>query len=77
MAKLSRKSDVAVAIHYAPERWTALTLFSEDGRAEMYDNAAERALRIVALGRKKLSVRGIGYGRCAPPRSTVCSGRRN
>ena len=33
-SKLSRKSDVAVAIHYALERWTALLLFAEDGRVE-------------------------------------------
>jgi hypothetical protein len=35
IAKLSRKSDVAVAIHYALDRWAALMLFSEDGRVEM------------------------------------------
>ena len=52
MAKLSRKSDVAKAIHYALERWPALLLFLEDGRAEMDNNAAERALRAVAIGRK-------------------------
>src|SRR5579863_8335135 len=40
MAKLSRKSDVAVAIHYALERWAALLLFSDDGRVEMDNNAA-------------------------------------
>ena len=42
MAKLSRKSDVAMAIHYALERWVALLLFSDDGRAEMDNNAAAR-----------------------------------
>jgi transposase len=50
MAKMSRKSDVALAIHYALERWRALTLFCEDGRVEMDNNAAERALRAVAKG---------------------------
>src|SRR6185437_2751917 len=45
MAKLSRKSDVAKAIHYALERWPALALFSDDGRIELDNNAAERALR--------------------------------
>jgi transposase len=50
IAKMSRKSDVAMAIHYALERWRALTLFCEDGRVEMDNNAAERSLRAVAKG---------------------------
>jgi transposase len=62
MAKLSRKSDVAMAIHYALERWTALMLFSEDGRVEMDNNAAERALRAVALGRKNYLFAGSDAG---------------
>jgi hypothetical protein len=62
MAKLSRKSDVAGAIHYALERWAALLLFSEDGRAEMDNNAAERALRAVALGRKNYLFAGSDAG---------------
>lgn len=62
MAKLSRKSDVAMAIHYALERWTALVLFSEDGRVEMDNNAAERALRAVALGRKNYLFAGSDAG---------------
>src|SRR5215813_15452368 len=51
LAKLSPKSDVAVAIRYALERWSALLRFCEDGRIEMDNNAAERALLVVALGR--------------------------
>jgi transposase len=62
MAKLSRKSDVAVAIHYALERWAALLLFSDDGRVEMDNNAAERALRAVALGRKNYLFAGSDTG---------------
>ena len=62
MAKLSRKSDVAVAIHYALDRWTALMLFSDDGRVEMDNNAAERALRAVALGRKNYLFAGSDAG---------------
>jgi len=62
MAKLSRKSDVAVAIHYALERWTALLLFCGDGRVEMDNNAAERALRAVALGRKNYLFAGSDAG---------------
>lgn len=61
-AKLSRKSDVAKAIHYALERWAALTLFSDDGRIEMDNNAAERALRAVAIGRKNYLFAGSDAG---------------
>src|SRR5580658_7675232 len=52
LGKLSQKSDVAIAIRYALDRWSALLRFCEDGRVEMDNNAAERALRAVALGRK-------------------------
>ncbi len=62
MAKLSRKSDVAKAIHYALQRWPALMLFLEDGRAEMDNNAAERALRAVAIGRKNYLFAGSDAG---------------
>ena len=62
VAKMSRKSDVAVAIRYALERWGALVLFSEDGRVEMDNNAAERALRAVAVGRKNYLFAGADTG---------------
>ncbi len=62
MAKLSRKSDVAKAIHYALERWPALLLFLADGRAEIDNNAAERALRAVAIGRKNYLFAGSDAG---------------
>ena len=51
MPKLSKKSELAKAIHYALGRWTALMVFVDDGRVEMDNNAAERALRTVAIGR--------------------------
>ena len=50
-AKLSAKSDLAKAISYSLKRWTALTRFLDDGRICMTNNAAERALRGVAIGR--------------------------
>jgi transposase len=50
LVKLSRKAELAKAIHYALERWLALLLFVDDGRVEMDNNAAERALRTVAKG---------------------------
>jgi hypothetical protein len=52
LAGLSRKSDTALAIRYALSRWRALSRYIDDGRIEMDNSAAERALRTVALGRK-------------------------
>jgi transposase len=60
--KLSRKSDLAVAIHYALARWKALTRYRDDGRIEIDNNAAERALRAVALGRKNYLFAGADCG---------------
>jgi len=51
-AKLSRGHDLAKAIDYIVKRWDAFTLFLDDGRVCMSNNAAERALRGIALGRK-------------------------
>jgi hypothetical protein len=42
----------AVAINYMLKRWSALTLFLDDGRVCLSNNAAERALRGIALGRR-------------------------
>ena len=50
LAKLSKKSAVTAAIQYALGRWSALLRFSENGRLEIDNNAAERALRAVAKG---------------------------
>ncbi len=52
VAKLSRGHDLAKAIQYMLKRWPAFALFLDDGRACISNNAAERALRGVALGRK-------------------------
>lgn len=49
--RLSTKSELAGAIHYATSRWTALTRYCDDGLLEIDNSAAERALRAVALGR--------------------------
>ena len=62
LAKLSQTSDVAVAIRYALDRWDALLRYSEDGRVEMDNNAAERALRAVAIGRKNYLFAGSDAG---------------
>ena len=54
---LSKKSELSGAIRYALSRWTALTRYRDDGRIEIDNNAAERALRSVALGRKNFLFR--------------------
>jgi len=50
--KLARGNDIAKAIDYMLKRWTAFTRFLDDGRICLSNNAAERALRGIALGRK-------------------------
>jgi transposase len=62
LPKLSRKSDLTGAIHYALGRWSALTRYSTDGAIEIDNNAAERALRAVALGRKNFLFAGSNAG---------------
>lgn len=52
LAKLSRGHDLAKACHYMLRRWHAFTRFLDDGRICLTNNAAERALRCVPLGRK-------------------------
>ncbi|MDR6496838.1 transposase [Paraburkholderia terricola] len=52
LATVSQKGDTAKAINYALNQWAALTLYIDDGAVEIDNNAAERALRAVALGRK-------------------------
>jgi hypothetical protein len=59
---LSQKSATAKAIRYALSRWEALTRYCDDGRIEIDNNAAERALRCVALGRKNFLFAGSDAG---------------
>jgi hypothetical protein len=61
-ARLSRHNDVAKALDYALTRWDAFTRFFSDGRIWLTNNAAERALRSVALGRKAWLFAGSGRG---------------
>jgi transposase len=51
-AKLSPRHDLVKAMNYMLKRWSAFTLFLDDGRVCMSNNAAERGLRGIALGRK-------------------------
>lgn len=62
LARISRKSKLAEAIRYATSRWEALSRFTNDGRLEMTNNAAERAIRPLALGRKNWSFVGSDAG---------------
>jgi transposase len=62
LTRVSRKSDLAEAIRYALTRWQALSRFIDDGRIEIDNNAAERALRCVALGRKNFLFAGSDAG---------------
>ena len=58
----SKKAELAKAIRYALSNWVALTRYCEDGRLEADNNAAERALRAVALGRKNWLFAGSDDG---------------
>jgi transposase len=61
-AKLSKHNDLAKAIDYMRTRWSAFTRFLHDGRICMTNNAAERALRAVAVGRKNWLFTGSDRG---------------
>ena len=60
--KLSRHADVAKAMDYMLKRWAAFTRFLDDGRICISNNAAERALRGIALGRKSWLFAGSERG---------------
>ena len=62
LSKLSRKSDTTAAIHYALARWDAFVRYCDDGRIEIDNSAAERALRAIALGRKNYLFAGSDRG---------------
>ena len=61
-AKLSRHNEVAKAMHYMLKRWGTFTRFLDDGRICLTNNAAERALRGIALGRKSWLFAGSDRG---------------
>src|SRR5437763_1515048 len=60
--KLSRGNDLAKAMDYMLKRWPAFTRFLDDGRICLSNNAAERALRGIALGRKSWLFAGSDRG---------------
>ena len=61
-ARLSRHNDVAKAMDYMLKRWDAFTRFLDDGRICLTNNAAERALRCVAVGRRNWTFCGSDRG---------------
>jgi transposase len=62
LTRISRKADLAEAIRYSLTLWTALNRFTEDGRLEMTNNAAERAIRPLTLGRRNWTFLGSDTG---------------
>ena len=61
-ARLSRHAEVAKAMDYMLKRWLAFTRFLDDGRICLTNNAAERELRGIALGRKSWLFAGSDRG---------------
>jgi hypothetical protein len=78
-AKLSRGNDVAKAMDYMLKRWTAFTRFLDDGRICLSNNAAERAVRGIALGRKSWLFCGSDRGgqRAAVMYSLIVTAKMN
>jgi len=78
-ARLSRGHDLAKAIDYILKRWAAFTLFLDDGRVCLSNNAAERALRGIALGRKSWMFCGSDRGgrRAAAMYSLIVTAKMN
>jgi transposase len=78
-ARLSSGHDLVKAINYMLKRWAAFTLFLNDGRVCMSNNAAERGLRGIALGRKSWLFCGSDRGgqRAAAMYSLIVTARMN
>ena len=77
--KLARGSDVAKAMDYMLKRWIAFTRFLDDGRVCLSNNAAERGLRGIALGRKSWLFAGSDRGgeRAAALYSLIVTAKMN
>jgi len=61
-ARLSRHAETAKAMDYMLKRWPAFTRFLDDGRICLTNNAAERTLRGIALGRRAWLFAGSDRG---------------
>ena len=62
LTRIPGKSDLAKAFRYGLSRWSALTLFLQDGRVAIDNNAAERALRPIGVGRRNWLFAGSDAG---------------
>lgn len=60
--KLSSKHPLAKAMDYGLKRWAVFVRFLDDGRICMTNNAAERALRGIAVGRRNWTFCGSDSG---------------
>jgi transposase len=78
-AKLSKNNDTTKAINYCLSRWDAFTRFLGDGRLCMSNNAAERELRAVAVGRRNWTFAGSDEGgrRAAAIYTLIASAKLN
>jgi transposase len=78
-AKLSRGHDLAKAMNYMLKRWPSFIRFLDDGRVCLSNNAAERALRGIALGRKSWLFCGSDRGgqRAAAMYSLIVTAKMN
>ncbi|HZD89511.1 MAG TPA: IS66 family transposase [Pseudolabrys sp.] len=79
LRKLARGNDLAKAINYILKRWASFTLFLDDGRVCLSNNAAERGLRGIALGRKSWLFCGSDRGgrRAAAMYSLIITAKMN
>jgi len=78
-AKMSRHADAAKAMDYMLKRWVTFSRFTAEGRICLTNNAAERALRGVALGRKAWLFAGSDRGgdRAAAMYSLIVTAKLN
>jgi transposase len=79
LGRIPPHSTLAEAIRYALARWAALCRFLDDGRIELDNNAVERAIRPIALGRKNHLFAGSDGGghRWAVVASLIASAKLN
>lgn len=62
LTRIPGKGDLAAAFRYGLSRWSSLCLFMEDGRVAIDNNAAERALRPIGVGRRNWLFAGADTG---------------
>ena len=79
LRKLAPKSPTTKAIRYGTRRWEAFTRFLGDGRLEIDNNIAERAIRPIAIGRKNWLFAGseAGGARAAAIYSVIETAKMN